>query len=171
MSQVRPDAASTIKTEALATVLGVTAQKIRDYTRAGVLEQTGNQGEYFLIAAVSSVTKHLRETAAGRTPGDEILKLKTQKLRADAAKATLQAQALQGSVIPRDAIANRWTTTARIIRSTLLAVPARAAARLNLSATAREELEAEIHAALEDLAENGLEQVEIHEFREAHANG
>ncbi|MCC2095388.1 MAG: hypothetical protein KDJ29_00765 [Hyphomicrobiales bacterium] len=162
-----------IRTDALATLLGVSSSKVRDLTRRGVLQQVpgSRAGTYNLIETVNAYTAHLREGAAGRNIGDEILRLKTAKLRADALKATLQAQSLQGSVIPRTEIAGRWISTARIIRSTLLSIPARAAARLNLSASAREELEAEIHAALEDLADNGLEQVEILEYREANNDG
>ncbi len=173
MTLVVPDSGSVIRTDALSTLLGVSPSKVRELTRRGIIRQVPGRtaGTYNLIQTVNDYTENLRTQAAGRNPGDEILKLKTAKLRADAMKATLQAQSLQGSVIPRDHIAGRWISAARVIRSTLLSIPARAAARLNLSASAREELEAEIHAALEDLAENGLEQVEILEYREGQPNG
>lgn len=170
MSHVRPDAASTIKTEALATVLGVTAQKVRDYTRQGVIEQTTNQGEYRLIAAVSSVTKHLREAAAGRTQGDEMNAAKLSKMKADAAKAQMNAAAMQGTLILADKIEARWNAAARVVRASMLSMSSRLTQRLNLAPEAAEIVKQEITDALADLADSGADAAHADEVREQVAN-
>lgn len=166
MTTITPDAESICGAGALARLIGVSEQQVRQLNARGIIQQIPNhRGKYKLIDTVSRYTEHLREQAAGRSMPQELAKAKLLKLKAEAAKAQMQAAAMQGSLISADSIEARWNSSSRILRATLLAMASRLTQRLNLSNENAAVAKQEINDALSEVAESGLEQVRTEEMR------
>ena len=111
----------------LAEWLGVSRQSIAEYANDGRVVRIA-RGKYDLKASVQAYTAHLRTVSAGR--GGEAASLDLTQERARLAREQADAQELKnqqsrGELVRADAVAAEWGDMIRLMRSNLLAVPAR----------------------------------------------
>lgn len=141
---------------ALSGLLRLSLSQVRTKAREGVFVRS-RPGRYDVAESVGRYVERLREHAAraGRPSagGDD---LKAEKLRLT--KAQADAQELKNRQAAGDLVAiadvrREWIVTAADLRSQILAIPARVAARMGLSREAAVTLEDEVRLALEELTD------------------
>jgi phage terminase Nu1 subunit (DNA packaging protein) len=116
--------------QTLAALLELDERTIQQYAVEGVFVKTG-RNKYMLAPSVRNYVRKLREIAAGRQGDqlnavDENARLKIVQRR----NLELKNAALEGSLVPVEAIAPNWARVMRAVRSAMLAVPGKARFRL-----------------------------------------
>ncbi len=111
----------------LAGAFGVSERTIRELADRGIITKVA-RARYHLLAATKAYTAHLREVSAGR--GGEAASLDLTQERARLAREQADAQELKnatarGELVRADAVAAEWSDAIRLMRSNMLAVPAR----------------------------------------------
>ena len=151
----------TVKTEELARWLGVSAVRVRDLAREGVIPKKGRSA-FELQPCVVAYCAHLRKQAAkagGRPPADGSPINRTARERLTEAQARLaevKADAAAGKLVSADDVERAWAGILRDLRSSLLAIPSRVGATLpHLTAHDVATLARELKAALAALADDG----------------
>jgi phage terminase Nu1 subunit (DNA packaging protein) len=144
----------------LATCLGVRDSLVTDLARNGILPRVGGSRahRYPLRQAVRAYCDHLRKGGRGRsqtTPEMEAAKLALTE--ANAAKVQLQNDRAAGRLLDAQHVRAEWLALAADLRSRLLAVPGRVAARLSLDRPTAAALDREIRLAMADLAADSPE--------------
>ena len=142
----------------MASLLGVTATRIRELARDGVMVKP-QRGRYDVAASVAAYCERLRSVAArsgGRPPADSSPEAATAKERLTLAQAELaevKLAAARGDLLPAAEVEATWTDAVASTRAALLAVPSRAAARAALDRETISILDDEIRLALKALAD------------------
>ena len=132
--------------------LGLTADHCRKLARDGKLPRDAS-GTFPLRAAVRAYCGNQREGARGRPLADPGLAGEKERLtRENADKVALQNAKARGDLIPATAVRAAWLEIVTDLRARLLAVPSRVAARLGLERAIAASIDAEIRAAMADIA-------------------
>lgn len=144
----------TIGAEALADLLGITANRVNALARDGVIPKAG-RGKFPLPEAVQSYVAWARINPSGRPPASGALNdEKTRLTAAQADRAELQAARDRGELIPLEEVRREWAAIAVDLRARLLAVGPRVASTLALDRPSSARLDEELRAALEDIADD-----------------
>jgi len=139
----------------LALVLGISRAGVSRLNVEGVLPRAG-KGLFDLPACVQAYLRHkVAMTKAGDVATQSLVgeRSRLTKIKADAAE--VEARKLAGELVPAADIEAAWLTVAGAVRSRLLAIPTRTAARivaLKTPAQAQALLRKEINAALAAIA-------------------
>ena len=148
----------TIREEALADLLGITANRVRVLTTEGIFVRVGPR-TYQRRTAVRSYCENLREHAAraGRptsNPDNAALKAETLKIaKQRAIKLELENKSKKAELIPVADVKRAWTTIAIDLRTAIMAIPARLTVQLGLDREAQAAMESELRFALEEIAD------------------
>lgn len=143
-----------VGTEALADLLGITANRVNALARDGAIPKVG-RGKFPLPDAVRAYVEWIRKNPAGRPVASGALN--DEKIRLTAAqadRAELQAARDRGELIPIEAVRREWASVAVDLRARLLAIGPRVASALALDRPAAARLDDELRAALEDIADD-----------------
>ncbi len=151
------EASDRVSAAELAEWLGLTSSRINQLARDGVIPRETAPGGYVFPcrAGVRAYCEHTR-AAASRKSADP--KLAAEKLRlttAQADKAEQQAARDRGELVHVDEVRKAWGQIITELRGALLAAPERVASTVGLDRAATTALDAEIRAALTQLADHG----------------
>lgn len=108
-----------VTAEGLAAVLGLSRQRIGQLVSEGTVPRRG-RGAYPLAEAVQSVVQAAR---AGGGPGRKVADADARWKIARARQAEANVGALEGRLLPREAVAATWAKMAGSIRARLLEMP------------------------------------------------
>ncbi|WP_158644531.1 hypothetical protein [Paracoccus jeotgali] len=136
-------------------LLGLSLSMVRTKAREGVFVRS-NRGRYDVHESVRRYVSRLREAASrnGSPASAASDELKAEKLRLTRAQATAQEQKNRlaaGEMVAVSEVRAEWVTVATDLRSQILAIPPRVAARAGLNLDAAVILEEEMRLALEGL--------------------
>ena len=142
---------------ALASLLGITSNRVRILARDGVIIRSG-RGKFDTAQSLNRYIARLRESAAraGRpsTGGDELKAERTRLAKEQADATALKNAQLRGELAPVADTLREWQEVLRDVRAAMLAVPSRfAASQPHLTPHDVEALALEIKRALEGLAD------------------
>ncbi|GGC90457.1 hypothetical protein [Chelatococcus reniformis] len=141
----------------LAALFDCSERTIRDLAQRGVLAKVGRD-RYDAPASVTAYIRHLREQPSARGSGSGDLNPEQERARKDRAladKTELQNAVTRGELVSAEDAEAAWVEMISIARSRLLAMPTKLGPALATMTTATEvqsAIEAEVTAALEDLA-------------------
>ena len=116
--------------------------------------------------------RYLRERAYGKSlAGTDLHNEKLRLTKAQADRATLEVNELEGQLIPAQLVQDTWTNFVANVRAKLLGLPSRIAHQvITMETYAEAELliKEKVHDALSELGENGIptkyaDRVEQHE--------
>jgi phage terminase Nu1 subunit (DNA packaging protein) len=144
----------TYPVETIAKLFDLTPRRVQQLSAAGVIPRAGH-GKYELAPAVRGYVRYLKGADLGGAARAD----KERLLRARADLMEMEARRATGRLVDVDLVERTWTNIASIIRTRLLALPSKCApilAGLDPSA-AYNLLEAEVHAALQELSETEIE--------------
>ena len=139
----------------LGLVLGISRSRVVNLAADGVLPRAG-RGLFDLPACVQSYVKH--KLSLGKAGDGTALSLVAERARLTKIKADnaeLEIRRLAGELVPAADIEAAWLTVASIVRSRLLLMPSKAAARvvaLKTPGEAQDLLRKELNAALTAIA-------------------
>jgi phage terminase Nu1 subunit (DNA packaging protein) len=147
-----------LNTERAATLLGISAQRLRELTRSGRVPKCGH-GRYDPFELVPAYVASLREAAAGRSSMDSAGGLDLVQERAALAKAQrerLEREAALAAreLVPAAEVRATWFKLARAARDNLQSIPDRLAPVL-----ASENDSAEVHRLMREEIERTLYRV------------
>lgn len=150
------DLPGSVNAATLAKLLGVSYRRVEDLARDGWLtrKKVGKVYRYGLPDSVIRYVEYVRKHPRGRNrtdAGDERERL--AKEQAD--KVALQNAKARGELLDAAEVARQWQEYTTALRAALLAVPARVAAQTGLDRTAAASLDAEVRAALSQIADDG----------------
>lgn len=143
-----------ISTEALADLLGITANRLNALARDGAIPKAG-RGSFSLPDAVRAYVEWTRKNPAGRPQASGALN--DEKIRLTAAQADrveLQAARDRGELVALAEVRREWASIAIDLRARLLAIGPRVASSLALDRPAASRLDEELRAALEDISDD-----------------
>lgn len=138
----------------LAHILGVSRGTVSNLASDGILPRA-DRGLYDVAAAVQAFVRHKALTK----PGDQATlsltaeRSRLARLKADAAER--EAKLAAGQLVPAADIEAAWLKVALAVRSRVLQIPSKVAARvvaLRTPADAQAFLQKEVHAALVEIA-------------------
>lgn len=143
----------TMSESEIATFFGLVTSRVRTLARDGVMVKNG-RGRFEVRKSLSNYLARLRDGAVKAGPQTDELKVEKLRLaKQQADKIELHNAASRGELVSSIDVEREWANVLRDIRSTLLAVPSRVGSKLaHLSAHDVSEIESEIKAALEGLA-------------------
>jgi phage terminase Nu1 subunit (DNA packaging protein) len=148
-----------VRAKVLTEFLGVSDRTIRGYADDGIIQRGGN-GVYPLRDSVRAVANYLRDIATRRAGTGTASTLTAQReriAREQADKLEMQNAASRREMLPAKAVADEWASILRMVRSRIMASPARIQQKLgHLSVHDLDVIDREIRDALEDLSNNGL---------------
>lgn len=154
MAQTSP-APVTVTAVELAAYLDVIPRTVWRLADEGLVVRAG-RGRYDLAASVRTYVTHIRAMAAGRA-GDEQAGLTAERARLAREQAdavALRNAIARGEMVPAADVEREWSSILRNVRSRMLAVPSRVAARVPTLTKADVALvEHEVAAALTELAD------------------
>ena len=142
----------TINAATLADMLGISANRVSVLAAEGVLTKAG-RGKYVLADSLRGYIAYAKDNPTGRKRHASDQKHRLTAAQADLAELKL-AQA-NGDLLPAAEVAREWQGIVVDLRARLLAMPARVAAALGLERAEAAALDAEVRAALEDIANDG----------------
>lgn len=139
----------------IAALCGLSLSMVRTKAAEGVFIRT-RKGRYDVQKSVQNYVGRLREVASrvGKTTSGGSSDLNAEKLRllkAQAQKAELHNRLAAGEMVAVADVRAEWVTVATDLRSQILAIPPRVAARVGLDRNAAVILEEEIRIALEGI--------------------
>ncbi|MFN3211301.1 MAG: hypothetical protein ACE369_20370, partial [Roseovarius sp.] len=111
-----------VGTDAMADLLGVTANRIQALARDGALVRVA-PGRYDLRASLRRYTADLRDKARGRAQSS-LAAEKERLARENADKVALQNAKARAELVPAPEVERAWAGVLRDVRAGLLAVPA-----------------------------------------------
>jgi phage terminase Nu1 subunit (DNA packaging protein) len=144
-----------VKIATIATVLGISNARVQQLAADGVLPRAG-VGLYDIPACVQAFLQHkLAKAKASDATVRSLVAERTRltKIKADAAE--VEARKLAGELVPAADIEAAWLAVAGIVRSRLLLIPSKTAARvvaLKTPGEAQALLRKELNAALTAIA-------------------
>jgi phage terminase Nu1 subunit (DNA packaging protein) len=142
----------------LADLIGVSTRRIRALASEGVIMRVGRGAAAFdRRDAVRAYCASMRDKASrGVAVMDELKTEKIRQAREAADKLALQNAAARRELVPATEVQATWSGILRDVRASLLAVPSRCGAKLpHLTPHDVSEIDAELKAALEGLADGG----------------
>jgi len=117
----------TVNSKQLSDILNLSARRIQQLAKSGVLPPTEKRNQYLLVPCIQGYVHYLRGQAIhGDAPSD----LKEAKLRQEKARAEileLEALKLNGELQHQDDVEKVWTSIAVLIKTRLLALSSRVA--------------------------------------------
>jgi phage terminase Nu1 subunit (DNA packaging protein) len=137
--------------------LDISERRVRELIDEGVIARANGKGGYDLKTVVQQYVRNLREVAAGRG-GQEAQQEKgghdARRAAALADKAEMEVAEMRGQLVPADEIRDALHSAVMIMKTRILAVPTKAAARLGVKdmAAAEKVIRDEVVEALEGLA-------------------
>ena len=141
--------------DTIAKLLDLTPRRVQQLAAEGAIPKA-ERGKYDLVGAVRGYIKHLRAMAqAGDSGAEDYSAQRARLTRARADMAEMEREQLRKELIPADDIEGAWLAVTGIMRSRLLAIPAKLAPRMIAikdANAAREIIEAQVHDALKELA-------------------
>jgi phage terminase Nu1 subunit (DNA packaging protein) len=141
--------------------LGIRDQMVSDLGRNAVLPRQGGGRQYLypLKASVQAYCEHLRSRSSRSRVqvSPELAAAKLALTEASVAKVQLQNDKAAGRLLDAQQVRAEWLALAADLRSRLLAVPGRVAARLSLDRPTAAALDREIRLCMADLAAGGTE--------------
>jgi phage terminase Nu1 subunit (DNA packaging protein) len=143
-----------VSTSDLATILGVSSRRVAQLVEEKILIRTA-RGTFDLGEAVRNYVAYRERRIAARLGAGEMHKARQRYLLARAKNAEIAAEERIGKLVPADQVETSFVAIAGAVRSHLLAIPAKVAARAGMCKTAVEVkalLQAEITEALSELA-------------------
>jgi phage terminase Nu1 subunit (DNA packaging protein) len=152
--------AASISLEQIAKLLDLTPRRVQQLSSEGIIPKS-DRGRYELVPAVRGYVRYLRERALGQDLGGEQMAANKAKLTGTRAQIEEMKRArMAGEMVPREQIARAWAEVCMAVRSHLLGIPARLAARIGMAKNAVEVqqiLRREIEEALSELAKVNVE--------------
>lgn len=147
---------ATMTESQLAAFLGIATSQVRTKTRDGILVKHGH-GLWDVRASLHGYLSQLRDGAVKGGPQTDELKVEKLRLaREQADKLEISNAAARGDMVQAADVEREWQHVLRDVRSTMMAVPSRVGSKLaHLSAHDVAEIDREIKAALEGLANDG----------------
>ena len=142
----------------LAALLGLSRSSVSRLAADGILPRASHN-RYPVRDSVARYAAYLRspESKAGRKPDAPTDPLKAERLRltrAQAEKEELAVARARAEMVPAAEVAREWQGIVTDLRAEILAAPARVASKLGLSRAAAGALDAELRAALAEVAED-----------------
>lgn len=136
--------------------LFMSERRFRELIDEGVFERA-EKGAYDLDVVRRAYIENLREIAAGRGGSEAQANMADEgarRMRALADIAELKSEQMRGELIPADEVASAIHEAVTVMKTSLLAMPAKAAARVGAKDTARAEqvITDEVKEALSALA-------------------
>jgi len=121
--------------------LRISSRRFRELIDEGVISRA-DKGDYDVKSVVGEYVDNLREVAAGRGGGIQ----QANKADADARKANAQAEMaelkaaeMRAALVPADEVATTLHEAVTMMKTSLLSIPAKAAARVGAKDVARAE--------------------------------
>lgn len=148
------DAGDAITRDTLADLIGVKSSTIGGLVHKGIVKKAG-RNRYAQRVSVRNYCERLRTAQVGRPSSNP--ELNAEKLRLVRAQAEKQEKAnakISGDLLDAKEVAAEWTSTMVDLRAAILAIPQRVAANCGLDRNAMVELDTEIRAALEVIADD-----------------
>ena len=137
----------------LADLLGITPNRLNALARDGHVPKSG-RGRFPIPEATRVYVAWCRANPSGRrvaNPDHADAKSRLTTAQAELAEAKLARE--RGELLPAADVRAEWTALATDLRARLLAIPPRVASALGLDRDAAGRLDAEMRAALEDVAD------------------
>lgn len=147
---------SNVTGKVLATVFGVTERYVQILAADGVIFKEG-RGRYRFIDSTMSYIAFLKADREGTQVGETAYgDARTQKMRADADVAIMEAATLAGDLIPVDIVAYSWNHMTGAFRAKLLNLPKKTAPLVqheNSFRKCQSALQSAIHECLAELSQ------------------
>lgn len=154
------DPDGTCSRDFLADLVGMNATTVSDLANKGTFIKAG-RGRYDLRASIQSYVETLRRGQLGRPSANAELTAQKERLAtAQANKIEMQNAQASGELIPVQDVKAEWLEIASDIRSRVLAVSSRVAAKLSMDPVATAALDDEIRRALGDIADSSNPPIE-----------
>ena len=131
----------------LAPLLGLSVRHLQVLATNGIISASG-RNRYPARACIAAYCSYIH---ARRAP-DDLDAAKLALARANAEKVQLQNATARRELIPAATVRNEWLHLAADVRSRVLAIPQRIAARLSLDRAVAAALDRELKEALSDIA-------------------
>lgn len=148
----------TVSAAQLADLLGVSGRRVAQLAQEGAIPKNA-RGVYPLPDAVHAYVAYVKANPDGRPRKMQGLEAEKVRLtRAQAELAELKSAQARGDLLDAQAVHARWVSTVTALRAALLAVPARIAAQAGLDRAAAALLDAEMRAAMDQIATAGEEE-------------
>ncbi len=147
---------STISISNFAELVGISTRTASDLLKRKVIERTA--GGLPHPEALRKYVAHLRETAAGRggNAATEVAAERAALLKTQRQRAEFQLAQELGKWVELSDVERNWASALRTLRSGVMAIPARVAARVpGLSREFLYEMDQEVREALTELARDG----------------
>ena len=137
----------------LASWLGLSTSRVLQLAADGVLQRVTINGRVMFPhrASVLAYIETQRSAAARRAANPDMDAAKLALTEANARKVELQNDKAAGDLLPVQLVRNEWLGIVTDLRSRLLAVPQRVAAKLSLDRAVLASIDGEIRAAMADL--------------------
>ncbi|MEE9387033.1 MAG: hypothetical protein V3U96_00350 [Paracoccaceae bacterium] len=138
----------------MADLIGVKNSSIGGLVQKGVVKKAG-RNLYARRVSVRNYCERLRTSQVGRPSANP--EMNAEKLRLVRAQAEKQEKAnakTSGDLLDAKEVAADWTATMVDLRAAILAIPQRVASNCGLDRNAMVELDTEIRAALEVIADD-----------------
>jgi phage terminase Nu1 subunit (DNA packaging protein) len=156
---------NTISTSGFAELVGVSERSVRELLRKKIIQRDGDGG-ILHPEGIRSYVSHLRELAAGRggAAAAEVSSHRAELLKIQAERARFQLEQEREQWVTIVDVELNWASALRTLRSGVMAIPARVAARVpGLSHEMVYEMDQEIREALTELARNGYPEPVVEE--------
>lgn len=144
---------ATIGTDQMASLLGVSRQRVNALARKGVIPKEG-RGQFNPLTAIPAYCAWLRDNHERKADNDALQAEKLRLVTEQADKAAIANAKARGEVINAKEVESAWVAFCVDLRARLLAMPARIASRANLSRDAAKRLDDELRLAMGDLADD-----------------
>jgi hypothetical protein len=133
MDQQTPGTLSLVQ---LTRLTGLSAQSIGQYVRKGVVSKI--ERDEYALGSVAKIVKHLQDTIKGLGQGIGVVAERREYIRERTAKARLERQALEGSLINVDIVRDAMARVRFAERAAWMALPAKVAPYVVMKATPAE---------------------------------
>jgi phage terminase Nu1 subunit (DNA packaging protein) len=157
----------TVNATELADLLSVSRKTIAEWAASGIVVRVAH-GKYNLRESVRGFAKHMRERgpAGDATAVAAVASHRGELLKIQAERAKFQLEQEREEWVTIADVEAHWASALRTLRSGVMAIPARVAARVpGLSREMVYEMDQEIREALTELARNGYPEQVVEERR------
>jgi len=136
---------------------GITERRVQQLASEGIVKKEA-RGRYNLVESVRGYCAFMQDVASGVQGETETAygDARTQKMRADADKAIMEAAVLAGNLIPADIVAYSWNHMSGAFRAKLLNLPKKTAPLVQHESSFRKcqsALQTAIHECLAELSD------------------
>lgn len=140
----------------LAYLFRISERRVQQLASQGIIQKEA-RGRYNLVESVRGYVQFLQDIASGAQGEKETDygDARTQKMRADADKAIMEAALLAGRLIPAEIVAYNWNHMIGAFRAKLLNLPKKTAPLVQHESTFSKcsaELQSAVHECLEELS-------------------